>query len=99
VRFNQAVGQQAAEVRHQAGDGFRGLDKYNSHRQVFPRVADWDSDPVPPRRARMAGGLALALWAAMIVSGRMIAYDWFDCSRQPQSALVNLLQGCRTESH
>ena len=73
-----------------------GVNAWLFHRQVFPRVAEWDDDPVPPRRARMAGGLALALWAAMIVSGRMIAYDWFDCSRQPQPALINLLQGCPT---
>ena len=73
-----------------------GVNAWLFHRQVFPRVAEWDDDPVPPRRARMAGGLALALWAAMIVSGRMIAYDWFDCARQPQPALINLLQGCPT---
>jgi hypothetical protein len=75
-----------------------GVNAWLFHRQVFPRVADWDHDPVPPRRARLAGGLALALWAAMIVSGRMIAYDWFDCSRQPQPAIVNVLAGCVTES-
>ena len=74
-----------------------GVNAWLFHRQVFPRMADWDDDPVPPRRARMAGGLALALWAAMIVSGRMIAYDWFDCSRQPQPAIINLLEGCLTE--
>lgn len=64
------------------------------HRTVYRRVADWDRDRVPPRRARVAGGIALALWAATIMSGRMIAYDWFDCHRQPRPAIVNLLAGC-----
>ena len=71
-----------------------GVNAWLFHRNVFPRAAEWDNDPVPPRRARMAGGLALALWALMIVSGRMIAYDWFDCGRQPQPAIINLLEGC-----
>jgi hypothetical protein len=75
-----------------------GLNAWLFHRQVFPRVVEWDDDPVPPRRARMAGGLALVLWAGMIVSGRMIAYDWFDCGRQPQPAIINLLEGCLAAS-
>ena len=75
-----------------------GINAWLFHRNVFPRAAEWDNDPVPPRRARIAGGLALALWALMIVSGRMIAYDWFDCGRQPQPAIINLLEGCLTAS-
>ena len=38
----------------------------------------WDLDARPPFRARLAGGLSLALWAAIVVCGRMIAYHWFD---------------------
>ena len=65
------------------------------HRRVY-RNADWDQDHVLPRRARVTGGLSLALWAIMIMLGRMIAYQayWFDCARQPHSAIVNLLMGC-----
>jgi uncharacterized protein DUF6644 len=66
------------------------------HRTAYRKVADWDMDPVPPRGARVAGGLSLALWAVMITLGRMIPYQvyWFDCARQPQSAIVKLLLGC-----
>jgi hypothetical protein len=46
----------------------------------------------------MAGGVALVVWAAMIVSGRMIAYDWFDCGRQPQPVVVNVLAGCPADA-
>ena len=35
--------------------------------------------------------------ATVIVMGRMIAYNWFDCDRQPQSAFVNRLAGCVLE--
>ena len=49
------------------------------HRNVYRKVADWDMHPVPPRGARVAGGLSLALWAIMITLGRMIPYQvyWF----------------------
>jgi uncharacterized membrane protein len=66
------------------------------HRTAYRKVADWDLDPVPPLQARVAAGLSLVLWAILITMGRMIPYQeyWFDCARQPQSAIVNLLMGC-----
>jgi IS1 family transposase len=36
----------------------------------------------------------LVLWIGIVFSGRMIAYNWFDCDRQPQTALVNFLTSC-----
>jgi hypothetical protein len=75
-----------------------GVNAWVFHKTVYRSVAEWDVDPVPPRRARLAGGLAMVFWAAMIMSGRMIAYDWFDCRRQPQPAIVNVLAGCVTDS-
>jgi hypothetical protein len=45
---------------------------------VSARMSEWDIDPVPPVRARLAGGLSLLLWAGIVVAGRMIAYNWFD---------------------
>lgn len=41
-------------------------------------MSEWDLDPVPPLRARLAGGFSLILWAGIVVAGRMIAYNWFD---------------------
>ena len=48
------------------------------HLTVSPGMREWDLDPVPPRRARLAAGLSLVLWAGIVVAGRMIAYNWFD---------------------
>ena len=72
------------------------LNAWVFHRSVYRNIADWDKDPVPPPGARLAGGLSLVLWMLMITLGRMIPYQmyWFDCARQPQSAIVNLLMGC-----
>ena len=46
----------------------------------------------------MAGAVSLVLWASIVVAGRMIAYNWFDCDRQPQPSIVNVLAGCDPNS-
>jgi hypothetical protein len=33
------------------------------------------------------------LWAAIIVAGRLIAYNWFDCDI-PQSVFIQRVAGC-----
>jgi hypothetical protein len=50
------------------------------YKTVFRSVGEWDKRPVPPRGARIAGGLALLLWAILITLGRMIPYQvyWFN---------------------
>jgi hypothetical protein len=73
-----------------------GVNAWMFHNTVYRTVSAWDLDPVPPRRARLAGGMALALWAVLITLGRMIPYQtyWFDCNNQHQPAIVHLLSGC-----
>ena len=73
-----------------------GVNAWVFHARVFQRVADWDLDPVPPPAARVAGMASLVLWAAIIIAGRMIAYNWFDCDK-PQSAFVVWAAGCTAE--
>jgi hypothetical protein len=57
-----------------------GVNAWVFHRTVYRNVAEWDLDPVPPRRVRVAGGLALVSWALLITLGRLIPYQvyWFD---------------------
>jgi hypothetical protein len=62
--------------------------------RVYPKRADWDSDARLPWVVRRAGLASLILWAGIIVFGRFIAYNWFDCDIQPQSAFVNWFAGC-----
>ncbi len=64
------------------------------HRHVSRGNVEWDRDPRPPVRARLAGAVSLASWTIVIVAGRMIAYNWFDCDHQPQSDFVNWAAGC-----
>ena len=70
-----------------------GLNAWIFHATIYQSVRNWDvSESVPPR-ARMAGILSLLFWAGIIVFGRMIAYNWWDCDR-PQSAFVVWAAGC-----
>lgn len=55
-----------------------GLNVAMFHFTTSTTMAQWDLDRRPPMRARLAGGVSLALWAAIAVCGRMIAYNWFD---------------------
>ncbi len=40
--------------------------------------AAWDLGPVP-RKSKICAAVSLAAWASVIVFGRLIAYNWFDC--------------------
>jgi hypothetical protein len=74
-----------------------GINAAVFHTTVKPRIAEWDLSTVPPRAARVAGAVSLVCWALIIVSGRMIAYNWFDCDLQPQRAFINWAAGCVVE--
>jgi hypothetical protein len=60
-------------------------------------MREWDLALITPRGARVAASASLLLWGAIIVAGRMIAYNWFDCDIQPQPAFVNWAAGCVVE--
>ncbi|HKQ13625.1 MAG TPA: DUF6644 family protein [Steroidobacteraceae bacterium] len=62
-------------------------------RHMQQSVGTWDVAAVPPRRTRIAAALSLTLWAAVVMCGRFIAYDWFDCG-QENSAFIDWAAGC-----
>jgi hypothetical protein len=74
-----------------------GLNAWFFHRRVQRNRDTWDGSPVPPRSARISAAASLACWGVVIVTGRMIAYNWFDCDHQPQSDFVNWAAGCVVE--
>ncbi len=71
-----------------------GLNVWWFHARTHRKVVEWDHDPIPPRAVRIAGGMSIFMWAFIIITGRMIAYNWFDCDIQPQSDFVNWASGC-----
>src|SRR2546430_6120987 len=71
-----------------------GLNVWIFHSGVYRGVATWDLNTAPLRAARVAGALSIVLWVCIVLSGRMIAYNWFDCDRQPQRPIINYLTSC-----
>ena len=70
-----------------------GINMWLFHRRVQRDVDRWGSDVTPPRAARVSAAVSLTAWAGVVVTGRMIAYNWFDCDR-PQAAFVTWFAEC-----
>ena len=51
-----------------------GINAAVLHAGPMRNAAGWDVDAAPPAAARLAGGLSLLLWAAVIACGRLLAY-------------------------
>jgi cytochrome b subunit of formate dehydrogenase len=47
------------------------------HYGAYRQVAKWDNLVKAPLGARLSGAVSIVLWALVIVSGRLIAYNWF----------------------
>jgi hypothetical protein len=61
-------------------------------RHMQAAVGSWDVAAKPPRRTRIAAVLSLSLWAGVIMCGRFITYDWFDCGKN--SPFIEWASGC-----
>jgi hypothetical protein len=55
-----------------------GLNALTFHLKTYRGAERWDEDPQAAATARLAGAVSLLLWFAIIVSGRLIAYNWFN---------------------
>ena len=54
-----------------------GLNALAFHLRTYRMAGRWDEDPHFTAKARRAGAVSLLLWSATIISGRLIAYNWF----------------------
>ena len=64
------------------------------HGRVRRNGGAWDSDAKPPRKVRAAAAVSLFSWLAVIVMGRFLAYDWFECGK-PIPHWANVAQECK----
>jgi len=62
------------------------------HRRVEREKGQWDLGPVP-HGAKVAAVVSLSVWGSIIVFGRFIAYNWFDCDHG-DNALAHAFAGC-----
>lgn len=65
------------------------------HGRVQATQGTWDADEVPPTPARMSAAASLVLWTLVIICGRFIPYNWYECGK-PQSDFINWAQQCKT---
>ncbi len=75
-----------------------GLNIWLFHARIHRSISVWDDVWTPPRAARVAGLVSILMWSGVVVSGRLIAYNWFDCDIQPQPAWVNWVAQCAGEN-
>lgn len=54
-----------------------GANALAFHLLTYQTVSTWDAKTETPFGARLAGVMSLVLWAGVVVSGRLIAYNWF----------------------
>jgi hypothetical protein len=73
---------------------FAGLNAFLFHRQMKREGRNWDEGKSIPKSVHLKAAASLVIWSGVIISGRMIAYNWFDCDRQPQPEWVNWAAGC-----
>ena len=59
-----------------------GINAFMFRAKMQASSGTWDLDPIPPKRIRMGAIASLVLWAGVVITGRTIAYDWFDCHKQ-----------------
>lgn len=51
-----------------------GLNMLAFHSMAYKSVAQWDDAPSPPAAAKLAGGLSIVFWTAIVAFGRWIGF-------------------------
>ena len=74
-----------------------GINAFFFHRRMSKEAKIWDKDSSIPKSMKNSAITSLVLWSSVIISGRMIAYNWFDCDRQPQPRWINELTSCEVD--
>jgi len=69
------------------------INAYLFHKRMNESVDSWDNDAIAPKNIRMGALMSLLFWTLIVVFGRFIAYDWFDC-QHGQSGLISFVAGC-----
>ena len=54
-----------------------GINAVAFHFTTYRSVAAWDTKPVMPFAAKVAGVVSLVVWAGVVITGRLVAYGWW----------------------
>lgn len=63
------------------------------HKRMMASAGTWDNEPKAPRHLQIGAALSLGLWAGVVTTGRLIAYDWYHCYRD-LPAFLSWAAGC-----
>ncbi len=63
------------------------------HRNMLRAAGDWDTQAKAPPNLRLGATLSLVFWMLVVICGRFIAYDWFDCE-YTQPGIMQTMSGC-----
>ena len=63
------------------------------HFRVQKNEAAWDDSPSPPWSAKASAIVSITAWVMVIIMGRFIAYNWFECGK-PLSGFLNAAEEC-----
>ena len=69
------------------------INAFVFHREMKKAEDGWDITDKAPGQLRVGAALSIAFWSLIVICGRFIAYDWFDCEHQ-QSQMVITFAGC-----
>ena len=63
------------------------------HKNMTNSDGSWDADVRAPINLRIGAMLSLVFWALIVIFGRFIAYNWFDCE-YTDPGLSQFFAGC-----
>lgn len=63
------------------------------HRNMLKAASGWETQNKAPRNLQIGATLSLSFWILIVICGRFIAYDWFDCE-YTEPGLIQALSGC-----
>lgn len=63
------------------------------HKRMKASVGSWENERRAPRHLQISAALSLGLWAGVVTTGRLIAYDWYHCYKE-LSPFMNWAAGC-----
>jgi hypothetical protein len=63
------------------------------HYRMKKSVTSWDTEKIAPKNIRSCALFSLLFWTLIVICGRFIAYDWYDCARG-QHGIISVFAGC-----
>jgi hypothetical protein len=63
------------------------------HKHLRNAGSDWDTASKAPVNLRLGAWVSVGCWLLVVICGRLIAYDWFDCAKNP-GPLISAFAGC-----